>query len=84
MDAKSLNGLLFLALIFLLALLTSGKIQLSDLWPGNLSAASMRWRLAWMALGAAAAFIFVWGKKLAPDKAFWGIIICLFLAFLLF
>ena len=84
MDTRSLNGLLFLALVFVVALLASGKLQLSDLWPDRLAVASIRWRLAWMALGAAIAFIFVWGKKLAPDKAFWGMIICLLLAFLLF
>lgn len=84
MDAKTFNGFLFLLIVFLALLFFSGKLHFQDLWPLSISKSALRWRLAWATLGSAVAFILVWGKKIAPDKAFWAAVVCLLLAFLLF
>ncbi len=83
MDRKNLNGFLFLLLVFVGLLLLSGKLTLADLWPLKISRAAIRWRLSWMAVGAAIGFAIVWGKRIAPEKAFWGLLISLLVALLL-
>ena len=82
MDTKSLNAILFLALLFVALLLLAGKIDLDALLPANLAKSTLRWRLGWIFLGAAISFVIVCGKKLAADKAMWWAIICAVLAYL--
>ena len=84
MESKNFLGFLFLVLVLFALLLFSGILNLHSLWPAELSKGALRWRLAWMLIGAAIAFVFVWGKKLAPDKALWAAIACLIFAYLLF
>lgn len=82
MDTKSVNGVLFLALLVLALLTISGKLDIKSLIPNSVSKAVLQWRLGWISLGAMIAFVIVWGKKLAPDKALWGAILCAVLAYL--
>jgi hypothetical protein len=81
-DTKSLNAILFLALLVIALLTLSGKLDVRSLIPTSISKAVLQWRLGWIFLGATIAFVIVWGKKLAPDKALWGAIICAVLAYL--
>ncbi len=83
MDRKNLNGFLFLVLVFFGLLLASGKVSMASLWPVHINLPALRWRIAWMAIGAAVGFAIVWGKRIAPDQAFWGLLISLLLALLL-
>lgn len=82
MDTKSVNGILFLILLVFALLTLSGKLDIRSLIPNSISKPALQWRLGWICLGATIAFVIVWGKKLVPDKALWGAIICAVLAYL--
>ncbi len=88
MDAKSINAFLILVIIILAIFVLTGRLELADLsptrWlPENFSKSSLRWRLGWMALGAAVGFVFMWGNKMKPEKALWAAIFCGVLAWFL-
>ena len=82
MDTKSLNGILFLGLLVIALLTLSGRLDIRSLVPAGISKPALQWRLGWIALVATIAFVIVWGKKLHPEKAMWGAIICAILAYL--
>ena len=82
MDSKSLNGFLFLILLAVVLLLLPGKIDFNSLLPANVAKSTLRWRLGWIFLGGAVAFVIVWGKKMPADKAMWWAAACAVLAYL--
>lgn len=82
MDTKSLHAILFLILLAVVLLLLGGKIDIDTLLPSNLAKSTLRWRLGWIFLGGAIAFVVVWGKKMAGDQAMWWAVACAVLAYL--
>lgn len=82
MDTKSVNALLILLFLGAILLALSGQLDIKSFIPASISKAVLQWRLGWISLGAALAFFIVWGRKIAPEKALWGAMLCALLAYL--